>query len=146
MESQRVVVGIDGSEGSLEALRAAAAEARLRSAILEVICVWHPSSLGSIPAFGVGAPTAESLDELRIALHETLVSEGLGPDGDVEVDARVATGNAAEVLLDAAETASLVVVGTRGRGGFAGLVLGSVSQQVVTHARCPVMIVPRQQP
>lgn len=146
MESQRIVVGIDGSEGSLAALRVAATEAKVRAAVLEVVCAWHPSSMGSIPAFGVGSPTAQSLDELRTALDETLAAEGLGPDDGVAVEARVVTGHAAEALLDAAERATLVVVGTRGRGGFAGLVLGSVSQQVVTHARCPVMIVPHPRP
>jgi nucleotide-binding universal stress UspA family protein len=146
VETQRIVVGIDGSEGSLEALRMAAVEARVRSAVLEVVCAWHPSTMGSIPAFGVGMPAAESLDELDAALHQTLTDEGLGSDGDVTVDARVVTGHAAEALLDAAERATLVVVGTRGRGGFAGLVLGSVSHQVVTHARCPVMVVPHRRP
>ena len=146
MESQRIVVGIDGSEGSLVALRVAATEARVRAAVLEVVCAWHPSSMGSIPAFGVGSPAAQSLEELRTALDETLAAEGLGPDDGVAVEARVVTGHAAEALLDAAERATLVVVGTRGRGGFAGLVLGSVSHQVVTHARCPVMIVPHPRP
>lgn len=146
MEPQRIVVGLDGSEGSLVALRAAAAEAKVRAAVLEVVCAWHPSSMGSIPAFGVGSPTAHSLDELRTALDETLAAEGLGPDDGIKVESRVVTGHAAEALLDAAERATLVVVGTRGRGGFAGLVLGSVSQQVVTHARCPVMIVPHSRP
>jgi nucleotide-binding universal stress UspA family protein len=146
VESQRIVVGIDGSEGSLVALRVAATEARVRAAVLEVVCAWHPSSMGSIPAFGVGSPSAQSLDELRTALAETLTAEGLGPDNGVAVEARVVTGHPAEALLDAAERATLVVVGTRGRGGFAGLVLGSVSHQVVTHARCPVMIVPHPRP
>jgi len=146
VEPQRIVVGIDGSEGSLVALRVAATEARVRAAVLEVVCAWHPSSMGSIPAFGVGSPSAQSLDELRTALAETLTAEGLGPDNGVAVEARVVTGHPAEALLDAAERATLVVVGTRGRGGFAGLVLGSVSHQVVTHARCPVMIVPHPRP
>jgi nucleotide-binding universal stress UspA family protein len=146
VEPQRIVVGIDGSEGSLQALRVAADEARLRAAIVEVVCAWHPSSMGSIPAFGVGAPIAETLDELRVALDQTLTDEGLGSDSGVEVHARVVTAHAAEALLDASESATLVVVGTRGRGGFAGLVLGSVSHEVVTHARCPVMVVPHRRP
>lgn len=143
---QRIVVGIDGSDGSLEALRVAATEARARECTLEVVCAWHPSTMGSIPAFGVGAPAAESLEELRSALDNTLAAEGLGPDCEIGVEARVVTGHAAEALLEAAESASLVVVGTRGRGGFTGLVLGSVSQQVVTHARSPVMVVPLRRP
>jgi nucleotide-binding universal stress UspA family protein len=138
----RIVVGTDGSDGSLAAVRIAATEARLRGVPLEVVCAWHPGAVGSIPAFGVGTPVAETLDELNEALASTLAAEGLGPDSDLEVIATVVAGHAAEALLDASDNAALVVVGTRGRGGFAGLVLGSVSQQVAAHARCPVMVVP----
>lgn len=137
-----IVVGTDGSEGSLVAVRAAADEARRRKATLEVVCAWHPGAAGSLPAFGVGTPVAETLDELTSALHDTLAAEGLGPDGDVTVVGTVMTGHAAEILIDASLNADLVVVGTRGRGGFAGLVLGSVSHQVAAHAHCPVMVVP----
>jgi nucleotide-binding universal stress UspA family protein len=137
-----IVVGTDGSDGSLHAVRVAADEARRRGGSLEVICAWHPGVAGSLPAFGVGTPVAETLDELTAALRDTLVAEGLGPDGDVPVVASVVTGHAAEVLVDASRNAALIVVGTRGRGGFAGLVLGSVSHQVAAHAHCPVMVVP----
>jgi nucleotide-binding universal stress UspA family protein len=137
-----VVVGTDGSEGSLAAVRVAAEEARLRQGELVVICAWHPPVVGSIPAYGVGAPVADTLAELRQALEDTLAVEGLGPDADLEVRAVVVQDNAARALLDAAAEADLVVVGTRGHGGFAGLVLGSVSHQVVSHAPCPVMVVP----
>jgi nucleotide-binding universal stress UspA family protein len=85
----------------------------------------------------------DSLGELRAALEGTLADEGIGTDGDsITVTARAVAGHPAEALLDAAEGAELVVVGSRGRGGFAGLVLGSVSQQVASHAPCPVMVVP----
>jgi nucleotide-binding universal stress UspA family protein len=137
-----VVVGTDGSEGSLAAVRAAAHEARLRHARLVVVCAWHPPVVGSIPAYGVGAPVRETLDELDRALRATLRTEGLGPDGDIEVDPRVVQDSAARALLEAAADADLLVVGTRGHGGFTGLVLGSVSHQVASHARCPVMVVP----
>ena len=136
-----IVVGIDGSEGSLIALRAAAHEARLHDAALEVVVVWHPGIVGSMPVFGVGTPVEEQLGELRRGLAGTLEAEGLA-DGDLEVRSRVVNGHAAEVLVDASADAALVVVGSRGHGGVAGRVLGSVSQQVVAHARCPVMVVP----
>ncbi len=120
-----VVVGIDGSEGSLVALRVAADEARRRGATLEV----------------VGTPVDAQLEELRRGLADTLADEGLA-DGNPEVRERVVNGHAAEVLVEASGSAALVVVGTRGHGGLAGKMLGSVSQQVVAHARCPVMVVP----
>jgi nucleotide-binding universal stress UspA family protein len=140
--TQRIVVGTDGSDGSLAALRVAADQARLHQAVLEVVVSWHPSAASTLPSFGVGSPAAETVDELHRALLETLAAEGLGPDCGITIEPRVVTGHAAEVLLDAADTADLVVVGSRGRGGFAGLVLGSVSQQVLAHAHCPVMVVP----
>ena len=136
-----IVVGIDGSEGSLVALRTAATEARLRGSVLEVVVVWHPGIVGSMPVFGVGTPVDEQLDELRRGLEGTLADEGLA-ESDLEVRRRVVNGHAAEVLVEASSDAALVVVGSRGHGGVAGKVLGSVSQQVVAHARCPVMVVP----
>jgi nucleotide-binding universal stress UspA family protein len=101
---------------------------------------------GSLPGFGVGTPVPEVLDELGTALTATLEAEGLGADGDLAVTATVVTGHAAETLIDASDDAALVVVGSRGHGGFAGMVLGSVSQHVSAHARCPVMIVPTPTP
>lgn len=143
MDRARIVVGIDGSQGSLAALHLAADETRLRHGHLEVIHVYQPPALGTLPAFGVAAPVGDSLEELRTALVATLADEGIGTDGDnIEVTARAVAGHPAEALLDAAEGAELVVVGSRGRGGFAGLVLGSVSQQVASHAPCPVMVAP----
>jgi nucleotide-binding universal stress UspA family protein len=137
-----VVVGTDGSEGSLVAVRVAAAEARLRNGELVVLCAWHPSAVGSIPAYGVGMPVADTLAELREALGRTLDAEGLGADGDLVVHPVVVQDHAARALIEASADADLVVVGTRGHGGFTGLVLGSVSHQVASHATCPVMVVP----
>jgi len=136
-----VLVGIDGSEGSLVALRAAAHEARLRGAVLVVLVAWHPGVAGSLPVFGVGTPVEEQLDELRSGLERTLADEGLD-GGDPEVRPLVVQGQAAALLVEHSGTAALVVVGSRGHGGVAGMLLGSVSQQVVAHARCPVMVVP----
>lgn len=137
-----VVVGVDGSDGSLVALRTAAEEARRRRVPLEVVVAWHPGVVGSLPVFGVGTPVEEQLAELRQGLDATLSSEGLA-DGDPDVRPRVVNGHAAEALVDASESAALVVVGSRGHGTVAGMLLGSVSQQVLAHARCPVMVVPR---
>lgn len=138
-----VVVGIDGSDSSLVALRAAASAARLRGVALDVVVAWHPGVAGSLPIFGVGTPVATQLDELRRGLGETLDAEGL-MEGDPEVRQHVVNDHAAHAILKAADGAALVVVGSRGHGGVAGRLLGSVSQQVVAHAPCPVMVVPHQ--
>lgn len=137
-----IVVGVDGSEGARRALRWATTEARRRRAPLHVVAAWQPSAVSSLPVWGVAEPTDEILDELRRGLDATLAAEGLGADTDLEVRTSVVAGHPAAVLLDHAATASVLVVGQRGLGGFAGLVLGSVSHHVATHARCPVVVVP----
>jgi nucleotide-binding universal stress UspA family protein len=83
------------------------------------------------------------LQELEDYTRDTLtraVSEATAGHPSVRVEARVAEGPAAEALISASHRASLLVVGSRGHGGFVGLLLGSVSQQCVTHAPCPVMV------
>lgn len=138
----KIVVGVDGSEGSLRALRWAAEEARLRDAVLEVITTWHYPVLATIPAFGVQPPAEELAEEARRGLVELLQNEGITSASGLTVQERVVEGPAASVLLDASADADMLVVGSRGHGGFSGLLLGSVSQAVVTHARCPVVVVP----
>ena len=135
----RVVVGVDGSEGALTALRWALDEARLRSAPLEVVHAWsYVSAAGQqyVP-YDVMHRAARGLLSAAVA--------ALGGTGSVAITETLAQGPAAEVLLRAAEGAALLVVGTRGRGGFAGLLLGSVSQHVAQRAACPVTIVPARQ-
>jgi nucleotide-binding universal stress UspA family protein len=88
----------------------------------------------------VGADTTQMAENAEAMLQKTL-SEVLGDSPSVAVDARVAEGNAAKVLIDLSDSADLLVVGCRGHGGFAGLLLGSVSQQVVAHAQCNVVVV-----
>jgi len=138
----KIVVGVDGSEGSLRALRWAADEARLRDAVLEVVTSWHYPVLATIPAFGVQPPAEELAEEARKGLIELLRSEGITSASGLTVFERVVEGSPAGVLVDAAADADLLVLGSRGHGGFSGLLLGSVSQTVVSHARCPVVVVP----
>lgn len=140
-EEQVVVVGVDGSESSSAALAWGAEEARLRGATLRVVQAWH------LPAVGYGGPgylpawTFEGMaGEISAALHSQ-VTETLGTDPAVRLEEHVVEGSAAEVILDASKGAEMVVVGSHGRGGFSGLLLGSVSAQVAHHARCPVVIV-----
>jgi nucleotide-binding universal stress UspA family protein len=148
-----VVVGVDGSAGAREALRWAAAEARLRQTRLRVV---HASTSGFFSAGGAGygypyiGGSADTLPgigftELRQAaegLVERLIVDAGVEAGDLEIERHVVEGGPVEVLIHAVGERDLLVVGSRGHGGFAGLLLGSVSQQCAHHAPCPVVIVP----
>lgn len=132
----RIVVGVDGSAGSQAALRFAITEAALRHASLDAILAWH------WPVIAAEAAAPVDLDPAGWAqstLDEALRSVDAG---EVDIEARTVEGQAAAVLLAASAEAELLVVGTRGHGGFTGLLLGSVSQQCVAHAPCPVVVVP----
>lgn len=133
----RVIVGADGSEGSRRAIRWAADEARFRGAVLEVVHAW--TLLGQ-PDDGTFDPNYGE-DEARQFLDAELEAVGEALDG-VEVERTVVCDLGAPALIDAAKRADLLVVGSRGRGGFRGLLLGSVSSQVVHHAQCAVAIIP----
>lgn len=136
---ERIVVGIDGSPGAAAALRWAVAEARLRGAVLQVLHAWQLPVLAVAP---FAAPTIDAREYQAAA--EQLVADSVADAGaeDLAPQQVAEGGGPAAVLLRHAVGASLVVVGTRGRGGFAGLLLGSVSQQVIGHAPCPVVVVP----
>lgn len=136
-DTPRIVVGIDGSEHSRAALDVAVDEARRRGAGLDVIHAWTtPLVFAGMDA----APPPRS--EWRAAAHE-LLDQVLGPvPDDVKVVRRVVEGSVAATLIEASRDADLLVVGSRGRGGFAGLLLGSTSHQVTAHAACPVLVVP----
>lgn len=137
--TSRLVVGVDGSAGSAEALKWAIAEARLRGAPVEAVYSW----LYDFGLEGMVPPLAPAeVEEDAKALLEHAVGEALGAATDVDVSRTATLGNAASVLIDAGRGAEMLVVGTRGRGGFAALLLGSVSHQVLTHAPCPVCVVP----
>jgi nucleotide-binding universal stress UspA family protein len=132
-----IVVGIDGSENSHDALAWAVGEARLRGAKVRLLHSW------TFPAVAAGADGLPHADLQAAA--EKVLDEALGAIPDpkrVELEREVANDSPAQCLVQASETAELVVVGSRGLGGFTGLLLGSVTQQVVHHAKCPVVIVP----
>jgi len=136
-----IVVGVDGSDESKEALRWALEEARLRESSVRAIYAWRDPY---VLAPGFGLPEDFEFDALRERAVETLdavIAEVVGTTSDVYVDGVVAEGPAGSVLVRAAEDAEMLVVGSRGHGGFVGLLLGSVSQQCVTHAPCPVLVV-----
>lgn len=136
-----IVVGVDGSEGSRAALRWAVEEARLRGAALLAVTVWQYPAMTTMPAFGVLPPSDQLNEEARTHLTQVLREEGALSDG-LKVLEGVSQGPAAPALLEAATDADLLVVGSRGHGGFTGMLLGSVSQHCVTHSPCPVVVVP----
>lgn len=137
----KIVVGVDGSSGSRAALRWAFAEARLRTAPLEVVTVWQYPVMTSLPAFGVVLPPDDMRTEAEAGLQTILDEEQVASTDGVPVTAILAEGAAAAALLDVAKEADLLVIGSRGHGGFTGLLLGSVSQQCATHSPCPVVVV-----
>jgi nucleotide-binding universal stress UspA family protein len=137
-----IVVGVDGSDHSQQALRWALEEAKLRRASLRVVYAWMLPTY----AMGYGFVPGDLVDPkvLGDSANEQLdkaVTEVVGDSKDVQVERKAIEGIAAEVLVEEAEGADLLVVGSRGHGGFAGLLLGSVSQQCAQHATCPVVII-----
>jgi nucleotide-binding universal stress UspA family protein len=135
-----VVVGIDGSADSAAALRWAIAEARHRDVPLLVVHAWQPALVGGDTFLPVPAES-DAMAEVAEHLAERLL--GAEDTTGVTVRTRQVCQGAAAALLDAAADASVLVVGTRGQGGFAGLLLGSVSQHLARHAPCPTVVVPQ---
>ncbi|MFR9779797.1 universal stress protein [Micromonospora sp. MS34] len=125
-----VVVGVDGSETSLLALGFAVERAAQRGVPLRALRVWEPPGLDPEEA----AATERAAVEADLARWRESF-----PDVPVEIE--VTPGNPAALLVEASRAAQLVVVGTRGRGGLRGMLLGSVSQQLIHHAHCPVAVV-----
>jgi nucleotide-binding universal stress UspA family protein len=139
-----IVVGVDGSEPSAAALRYALRQAKLEGANLRAVTAWH------VPAVSYGGPGTAPLINLREAFEEdanAISRDALGAVRDdvdgLQIDAVVREGHPVQVLLDEARSADLLVVGSRGLGGFSELLLGSVSHECAQHATCPVVIVHR---
>lgn len=133
----RIVAGVDGSAPSRLALEWAVAEARLRRGQVRVVTAWDfpPVTVGMEGLVHDPEVFPQGARRLQQEALERVDSEG------VTVTGEVSQGNAAAVLLKAAKDADLVVVGSRGLGGFTGLLLGSVSAQVIHHSPCPVLVV-----
>lgn len=139
--SSRIVVGVDGSEGSEAALRWALDEARRRECRLDLVHVWHVPYAGEVSGLVMGE-LSERLEHQAREVVQSVMEKSVGEDPGVEVVPMVTEGATAEALLDAARDADLLVVGSRGLGGFKSLLLGSVSTACVHHATCPVVVVP----
>ena len=147
-----VVVGVDGSAGAADALGWALEEARMRGARLRAVHAWRFGFAGVAVGDGFLGGTSDSLaafgnvdvSDLRRAaerLLEEATSELMANTDDVEIERVVVEGSASRVLVEAVSAEDLLVVGSRGHGGFASLLLGSVSHQCVLHAPCPVVVV-----
>ena len=132
----RVLVGLDHSESAARALAVAIELARAHAAVLVPVHV-H-GSIGTTTRLGAPVPVGlEAADRQSLLTHAT--SQGAG---DLRVEPEVVTGHAAAALLEMAGPADVIVVGSRGRGGFRGLLMGSTSTQCAQHATCPVVVVP----
>lgn len=141
-DTKRIVVGVDGSDCSDAALRWASENAQEHGAELVVVTVWREPPPQVAPPYGSYPWGVEThAEENAQKLQDAALVRVLGGEPEVKVTTQVTEGNAAKVLVDASRDADLLVVGTRGHGGFAGLLLGSVSQQVAAHAACTVAIV-----
>jgi nucleotide-binding universal stress UspA family protein len=133
----KIVVGVDGSDSSVLALRWGAHYAAVLGAALEVVMAWeYPPSFG----WAAIAPEWNPADDVKKVLAET-ARAAFGDEVPPNVRFESGEGVAAKVLLDASKDATMLVVGSRGHGGFTGLLLGSVSANVAEHAECPVLIV-----
>jgi nucleotide-binding universal stress UspA family protein len=136
-----IVVGVDGSPGSRKALAWAAAEAADHGADLHVFNVWEHTLLPPAGSVSVSERYVPDLSQRTAEELVQVIREELGDDPPVLVQPHVKQGRPAKVLIDESAGADLLVVGERGHGGFAGLVLGSVSQHVAAYAKCPVTVV-----
>jgi nucleotide-binding universal stress UspA family protein len=135
-ERPRIVVGVDGFESSRAALRWAIHQAKLTGAVVEAVTAWQiPAGTGLVPM----ADMPDYADDARTVLAGA-ITEMCTTDTEVEIRPRVVHGRAAQVLVDEAEGAELLVVGCRGHGGLAEALLGSVGQFCVHHAPCPVVV------
>lgn len=135
-----ITVAVDGSESSAKALRWAAEEARLRHATLRVVHAWMIPALGSAGTY-LPVEVYDQMPKDAAAILDQQVADVLGEQPDIELERQVVEGLPSNVVLKAAQGAEMVVVGSRGHGGFTGMLLGSVSTALVHHAPCPVVVV-----
>jgi nucleotide-binding universal stress UspA family protein len=133
-----IVVGVDGSEHARRALLWAIDEAKLRGASVHLVHSWRFPPPVPLPDGGLAPADFEAVAKGVLDDATALVPEGIA------VRKEIATDHAAHALIRASAGADLLVVGARGLGGFTGLLLGSVSEQVVHHAHCPVVVVPHE--
>lgn len=130
----RVLVAVDGSPSSLEALRQGQQQARLLGTTVLAVAAWHQQN-GIVPPMSYH-PEADS----REILHNS-IREAFYPDVISDIDSLTVNGNPADVLIHLSADAAVLVVGSRGHSGVVGAMLGSVSARIAAHAHCPVLVV-----
>lgn len=136
-EMGKIVVGVDGSPGSIAALKEAARMSEATGSWLEVVACWNvPASLAVPYALG----TLEFEEGARQLLQDTVTS-AFGTALPANMSTTLVSGQPRQKLIEMSDGADMLVVGRRGHGGFTGLLLGSVSQACVAHAHCPVLVV-----
>lgn len=141
-----IIVGVDGSEGAHQALKWAMGEAAVRHIPLTVVTVHEVPVSGWTGNPIILAPDQPAVEHAQHAAEEEVakVAAGLSESEPAVVTVRAVNGFPAQELIEASRGADLLVVGSRGLGGFARLVMGSISDKVVRHAHCPVVVVPGQ--
>ena len=138
----RIVVAVDGSDTGRRALRWAIDEATVHGAVVIAVHAWTEPAIGTYPLAALEQdPDLFRREAEEVVRREVDAVTGGGGAGPV-IEVRLVAGAAATAIVDAAAGADLVVVGSRGRGGFTGMLLGSVSQQVVHHSPVPVVVIP----
>lgn len=140
--SERIVVGIDGSEYSTAALQTAATLAAALELRLDVVSCWSRSDIYFAAEIPVGGfPEGDLLEGEATRLVDDAVERAFGPERPRSLSISVRYGHPAQILVEESANARLLVLGRRGRGGFLGLRIGSVSSACVAHAHCPVVVV-----
>jgi nucleotide-binding universal stress UspA family protein len=138
-----IVVGVDGSQIAWHALEWAVAEAKIRNATIKVVCAFEDpvTTVGLGTAFGGGAAISIDPDLIEGAAKD-VAQEAATRVGDVPVEIVAKCDRPGDVLIEQSKGAALLVVGSRGHGAVGSLLLGSVSNHVVHHASCPIVVVP----
>ena len=141
-KTECVVVGVDGSPASAAAIAWAARYAKATGASVRAVMAWHyPTAAGPAPVGVAPAAVSAEIEQSRHEIMDKAIAATLGGPAAAEIERRVVYGHPAQVLIDESKDADLLVVGSRGHGGFTGMMLGSVSTHCVTHAHCPVTVV-----
>ena len=134
----KIVVGVDGSEGSVEALRHAQRLAGPLDAVVVAMACWeYPRMYDGYVIMGI-----EGFEERAGQILDESITKAFGPEKPANVRPRLMQGPARDMLIQASKDADMLIVGRRGHGGFGGLLMGSVSSACVAHAHCPVLVVP----
>jgi nucleotide-binding universal stress UspA family protein len=146
MERERIVVGVDGSAGSEQALRWALSEARWRGADVDAVSCWAPPyaalASGYAPTYTIDDISTVGNANVDIVMSHCYDDVAASRAAGVVISKRVLEGDARQTLESESKGATMLVVGRRGHGGLSRLVLGSVSRHVAAHAHCPVVVVP----